>query len=387
MMFPFGRLVGGFCAAVFGLAPIAVAVAPHSAFPLTLTLQEARAAENLVFTEEQTKLLGIEVAPLAQRAKTRATIFPARVLIPPRQIAVVSAPFAARIETLEVVEDQPVVRGAVLAHLNSPTLIRAQSEFLQAVNQEQFLRESLSREQSLSTDRIVSLKQMQATRNEHAQATASVAERRQVLRDYGMAEEAIEQLIATGKFDSRTVAVAPLDGVVVEILIVPGQHVETQAPLFKVARLKPLWLELQVPARQAMRFTPGLPVAVQGYAASGHIIAVGTTADRTTQSIDIRAVIDGEGAGLKPGLFVEVLVELPGPGEGTWQIPPEAVVRRGKDTFVFVKTENGFRAQSVVVEEETAEASVIRGPFRGDESIAVRGLVALKGAWSLGGAE
>jgi cobalt-zinc-cadmium efflux system membrane fusion protein len=387
MMFPFGRLVGGFCAAVFGLARVAVAVGSHSAFPIILALQEARAAENLVFTEEQTKLLGIEVAPLARQAKTRATIFPARVLIPPRQIAVVSAPFAARIETLEVVEDQPVVRGTVLAHLNSPTLIRAQSEFLQAVNQEQFLRESLSREQSLSTDRIVSLKQMQATRNEHAQATASAAERRQILRDYGMAEEVIEQLIATGKFDSRTVAVAPLDGVVVEILIVPGQHVETQASLFKVARLKPLWLELQVPARQAMRFTPGLPVAVQGYAASGHIIAVGTTADRTTQSIDIRAVIDGDGAGLKPGLFVEVLVELPGPGEGTWQIPPEAVVRRGKDAFVFVKTENGFRAQSVVVEEETAEASVIRGPFRGDESIAVRGLVALKGAWSLGGAE
>jgi len=386
-MFSFGRLVGGFCAVGFGLARVAVAVGSHSAFPIILALQEARAAENLVFTEEQTKLLGIEVAPLAQQAKTRATIFPARVLIPPRQIAVVSAPFAARIETLEVVEDQPVVRGTVLAHLNSPTLIRAQSEFLQAVNQEQFLRESLSREQSLSTDRIVSLKQMHATRNEHAQATASVAERRQILRDYGMAEEAIEQLIAAGKFDSRTVAVAPLDGVVVEILIVPGQHVETQAPLFKVARLKPLWLELQVPARQAMRFTPGLPVAVQGYAASGHIIAVGTTADRTTQSIDIRAVIDGDGAGLKPGLFVEVLVELPGPGEGTWQIPPEAVVRRGKDTFVFVKTENGFRAQPVVVEEETAEASVIRGPFRGDESIAVRGLVALKGAWSLGGAE
>jgi cobalt-zinc-cadmium efflux system membrane fusion protein len=386
-MSSFRRLVCGFCAAAFGLAPIAVAVRSPAAFPLTFALQEARAAEDLVFTQEQTKLLGIEVALLAQQTKTRGSTFPARVLIPPRQIGVVSAPFAARIETLEVVEDQPIVRGAVLAHLNSPTLIRAQSEFLQAVNQEQFLRESLAREQSLSADRIVSLKQMQTTRNEHAQATASVAERRQLLRDYGMTEEAIEQLIATGKFDSRTVAVAPLDGVVVEILVVPGQHVEAQAPLFKVARLNPLWLELQVPARQAMRFKSGLPVTVQGYAAAGRIFAVGTTADRTTQSVDIRAVIDGDGAGLKPGLFVEVLVELPGSGEGTWQIPPEAVVRRGKDAFVFVKTDNGFRVQSVVVEEETAEASIIRGPFRGDESIAVRGLIALKGAWSLGGAE
>ena len=245
----------------------------------------------------------------------------------------------------------------------------------------------MSREQSLSADRIVSLKQIQATRNEHAQSTASVAERRQILRDYGMAEEAIEQLIATRVFESKTVATAPLDGVVVEILVVPGQRVETQAPLFKVARLNPLWLQLQVPARQAMRFKNGLPVTVQGYAASGSIVAVGTTADRITQAVDIRAAIDGSAVGLKPGLFVEVLVELPTYSEGTWQIPPEAIIRRGKGAFVFVKTENGFRVQPVVVEEDTPDASIIRGPFRGDESIAVRGLVALKGAWRLGGAE
>ena len=346
------------------------------------------AADDLSISQQQAKLLGIEVAPLAQQAKTRGTIFPARVIIPPRQISVVSAPFAARIESLEVSEDQPVERGTVLAYLNSPTLIRAQSEFLQAVNQELFLRESLSREQSLSADRIVSLKQMQATRNEHAQATATVAERRQILRDYGMAEETIEQLIATRTFNSKTVAVAPSDGVVIDVLVAPGQRVETQAPLFKVAQINPLWLELQVPARQAMRFKLGLQVAVQGYAATGRVIAVGTSADRTTQAIDIRAAIEDGAAGLKPGQFVEVLVDLSTGGGQVWQIRPGAVIRRGKDAFVFVKTENGFRAQSVVVEEETADATTVSGSFRGDESIAVRGLIALKGAWQgLGGSE
>lgn len=387
-MSSFGRVVCAFGAAILGMAPIAVAVESPGAFSLTLALQEAHAAEDLVITQEQTTLLGIGVAPLAQQAKTQGTIFPARVIIPPRQIRVISAPLAARIETLDVVEDQPVALGTVLAHLNSPTLIRAQSEFLQAVNQEQFLRESVSREQSLSADRIVSLKQMQATRNEHAQATATVAERRQMLRDYGMADEGIEQLIATRAFDSKTVVVTPLDGVVVEILVAPGQRVETQAPLVKVAQLDPLWLELQVPARQAMRFKSGLPFTVQGFAATGRIIAVGTTADRTTQSVDIRAAIDGGAAGLKPGLFVEVLVELPRDSEGSWQVRPEAIIRRGKDAFVFVKTGNGFKVQPVVVEEETPDAAIIRGPFRGDESIAVRGLAALKGAWQgLGGGE
>lgn len=387
-MSPFGRTVRAFCVAAFGLAPITFAVKSPGAFSLTMAVQKAHAADDLVVSQEQAKLLGIEVAPLAQQVKTRGAIFPARVIIPPRQIGVVSAPFAAKIESLEVAQDQLVAQGTVLAHLNSPTLIRAQSEFLQAVNQERFLRESLSREQSLSADRIVSLKQMQATRNEHAQATATVAERRQILRDFGMAEEAIDNLIATGAFNSKTVVVAPLDGTVVDVLVAPGQRVETQAPLFKVAQLNPLWLELQVPARQAMRFKLGLQVMVQGYAAAGHVIAVGTSADRTTQAVDIRAAIDGGAAGLKPGQFVEVLVDLSTGGGQVWQIQPRAVIRRGKDAFVFVKTEKGFKVQSVVVEQETADATTVSGPFRGDESIAVRGLIALKGAWQgLGGSE
>lgn len=346
------------------------------------------AAEDLPISQEQAKLLGIEVAPLARQANTQGSVFPARVLIPPNQINVVSASLAARVESVEVSEDQTVSQGSVLAYLHSPALIRAQSEFLQALNQERFLKESLAREQSLSSDRIVSLKQMQTTRNEHAQATATVAERRQLLRDYGMREDAIEQLVATRTFDSKTVAEASSDGVVIDVLVAPGQRIEAQAPLFKLARLDPLWLELQVPARQAARFKPGLQVNVRGYAVAGTVIAVGTTADRTTQAVTIRAAIQDGGSGLKPGQFVEVLVDLPRNGKRTWQVRPEAIVRRGPDAFVFVKTDNGFRAQAIVVEEETADATIISGPFEGKEHIAVRGLIALKGAWQgLGGAE
>lgn len=346
------------------------------------------AADDLAISQEQAKLLGIEVAPLDQQARTRGSIFPARVVIPPQQITVISAPLAARIASVDVYEDQPVSHGYVLARLDSPVLIRAQSEFLQALNQERFLRESLAREEALSSERIVSLKQMQATRNEHAQATATVAERRQMLRDYGMTDDAIEQLIATRAFDSKTVAVAQSDGVVIDVLVAAGQRVEAQAPLFKLARLDPLWLELQVPARQAIRFKAGLQIKVQGYAASGRVIAVGASADRTTQAVSIRAAIDDGRSGLKPGQFVEVLVDLPRNGKSIWQVRPEAIVRRGQDAFVFVKTDNGFRAQGVVVEEETPDATVISGPFEGNEHIAVRGLVALKGAWQgLGGSD
>ncbi|MDP1841554.1 MAG: efflux RND transporter periplasmic adaptor subunit [Reyranella sp.] len=346
------------------------------------------AADEIMISEQQAASVGIEAEPLADQPTTRGVVFPARVTIPPQQIIVVSAAIAARVDSIEVQEDQAVSGGAVLARLNSPSLIRAQSEFLQAVNQEKFLQETLAREQSLASDRTVSLKQMQATRNEHAQATASVAERRQILRDYGMSDEAIGSLVSSRVFDSKTVVTSPINGVVLDILIAPGQRIEAQAPLIKVARLTPLWLEIQVPAQRAARFALGIPVEVSGYGVAARVIAVGTSADKATQAVTVRAEVSDGAAGLKPGQFVEVLVKFQNEGGKTWSIRPEAIVRRGKDAFVFVKTITGFRVQAVTVVEETREAALITGPLRGDESVAVRGLVALKGAWQgLGGSQ
>ncbi len=346
------------------------------------------AADEVTISEQQAASVGIEAEPLTDQPTTRGVVFPARVSIPPHQIYVVSAAIAAKVDSLEVDEDQSVSGGTVLARLNSPALIRAQSEFLQAVNQERFLQETLNREQSLSSDRTVSLKQMQATRNEHAQATASVAERQQILRDYGMSDEAIGKLVSSRVFDSKTVVTTPIDGVVLEILIAPGQRIDAQTPLIKVARLAPLWLELQVPAQRAGRFAAGIPVEVAGYDVTGRVVSVGTSADRGTQAVTVRAEVSNSSAGLKPGQFVEVLVNFPSGGGKTWSIRPEAIVRRGKDAFVFVKTPTGFRVQAVTVVEETREAALITGPLRGDESVAVRGLVALKGAWQgLGGSQ
>lgn len=332
--------------------------------------------------------MGIESELLTDKPASRNVVYPARVIIPPHQVSVVAAPIAARIDALEVDEDQEVKQGMVLARLNSPALIRAQSEFLQAVNQERFLQETLNREQSLSSDRTVSLKQLQATRNEHGHATATVAERRQILRDYGMPDEAIASLVATRAFDSRTVVTSPVDGVVIECLIVPGQRVEAHAALFKVARLSPLWLELQVPAQRAARFSLGAPVEVAGVGVAAKVIAIGTSADKSTQAVAVRAEL-GYGAGkLKPGQFVEVVVTFPGEAGKTWSVRPVSVVRRGKDAFVFIKTEKGFRAQPVTVVEETRDAILVTGDLTAGAKIAVRGVVALKGAWQgLGGSD
>lgn len=83
---------------------------------------------------------------------------------------------------------------------------------------------------------------------------------------------------------------------------------------------------------------------------------------------------------LRPGQFVEAFVRQAEPDGKSWSVRPESVIRRGKETYVFVRTPTGFQPLQVSVLQEDRDAVQINGELKGDESIAVRGLVALKGA-------
>ena len=345
------------------------------------------AADTITVGPEQARLVGIETAPLGEHAGPASLRFPARVVVPPHQMRMVGAPVPGLVVRIDGEIDQPVRSGQVLAEIASAEVPRAQAEFLQAVQREQLLRGTLAREQKLAPDQLLPQKQILATRNEHTQAQAATAERRQMLRLMGMADPEIDALAASRALRASVIVAAPIDATVLEISVVPGQKVEAMTPLYKLARLSPLWLELQVPLAQAARFAEGDAVGVAGSSVTARVVSIASSADPATQSVTVRAETAADmPTGLRPGQFVEARVTLRANGERRWNVRPEAVVRRSQEAFLFVQTGEGFRAEPVTVHDETPELTVVSGPFRGDERIAVRGLIALKGAWQgLGG--
>ena len=101
----------------------------------------------------------------------------------------------------------------------------------------------------------------------------------------------------------------------------------------------------------------------------------------------MRAELADASSGLRPGQFVEAFVTFGG-NEKTWSVRPESLARRGRDTVVFVRTDKGFRVQPVTVIEEDRDAAQVTGALQAGDSIAIRGIVALKGAWQgLGGSQ
>lgn len=347
----------------------------------------AAAGNDISMTARQSQALGVETVALAAPSSAAGNGIPAQVVIPNQQIRIISTPLSGMVESLVAAVNQPVRKGQLLARLQSPALAELQRDFLQTVLQSQLARNTLSRDEKLYQDGIVAESRYLAAKNQSAALAAAASEKRQALRLAGMSDGAIEKLQAGQAIGSVLEVVSPIEGVVLEQMAVPGQRLDAAVPLFKVARLTPLWLEIQVPLEQVNTLQAGASVRVPAASASGKVISLGRRVSETNQTVMVRAEVS-EGAGnLRPGQYVEAVVGSAS-GARQWVVPNAALVRAGKQAYVFVQTPAGYRTQPVQVLVQTATSAMIAGELQGDERIVAKGTAALKAAWQgLGGGE
>ncbi len=338
------------------------------------------AADEIRLTSAQVQAMGVATGALSNAGAADGKGYPARVAVPGNQLHIVSAPLAGMVESLSVAVNQPVKKGQRLASLQSPSLVEIQRGLLQAATQAQLARENLSRDEQLFKEGIVAEGRFLASRGRNAEAVAALAERRQALRLAGLGEAALRRLEDGQTLSGTLEIVAPVSGVILEQAAVPGQRVEAAAPLFKVARLDPLWLEIQVPIAQTAHLQVGAVVRVPACQATGKVVQIGRGVEEGSQTVTVRAEIRQGTENLRPGQFVEAALASDGSGKH-WHVPNSALVRQRDQAYVFVQTATGFRVQPVRLVGEAADSSVVSGEFKGDERIAVRGTSSLKAVW------
>jgi membrane fusion protein, heavy metal efflux system len=358
---------------IFGLAALSIC-------------QFAWAGDDIALSAKQVQALGIVTAALPGKQSGEVSGLPAQVVVPPNQMFVISTPLPAMIEQTLVGVGDSVRKGQPIARLQSPALAEAQRGLLQASVQSQLSKENLARDESLWKEGIIAESRFLATRGLSRQAEAAFSERKQMLRHSGMSDAAITQLLSSNNVSNLLTMTAPIDGVVLEKSADAGQRLDAAVPMFKIARLDPLALEIQAPLAYTRNLKTGAKITVPAYAASGRLTAIGRSLTDTNQTILLRATILQGAKNLRPGQFVEVSISTGSDSGAQWDIPNSAIARIAGKTMIFVATPQGFRAQAVDVLNEGAQNSVISSALSGDEQIAVRGVSALKsGMLGIGG--
>ena len=358
-------------------------------FVLSIT-QLAWAGDDIAISAKQAQTLGITTAALPRKQSGEVSGLPAQVVIPPNQMFVISTPLPAMVEQTLVGVGDSVKKGQPIARLQSPALAEAQRGLLQASVQSQLAKENIARDEALWKDGIISESRYRATKGLALDAQAALAERTQMLRLSGMSEVAIAQLQSGNNLSSLLTVTAPIDGVVLEKSASAGQRLDAAVPMFKIAKLNPLALEIQAPLAYTRDLKIGAAVTVPAFAASGRLTAIGRSLSGANQTILLRVMIQQGADNLRPGQFVEASISIStGANDGAqWDIPNGAISRIAGRTVVFVETPQGFRAQTINVLNEGAQNSMIGGDLVGDEKIAVRGVSTLKSSlMGIGGGE
>ena len=329
--------------------------------------------ENASFvpmTAAQAQALGIQTQRVGAGSAAAAAGLPATVSIPNSQVRVIAAPLAGVVESLETAPGLSVTKGQVLVRLSSPQALELQRDRIQADAQAGLARQSLKRDEQLFREGLIAESRLQASRANAAQSAAQAAERAQELR---LAQHSGGQTLSL---------VAPIAGSVLEQQVSVGQRVEQSAPLYRIARLDPLSVDIQAQLTVASQLRVGAGLRIPATGASGEVIAVGRAVDPASQSVLVRGLVTRGADSLRPGQATTVDLDVGKAAAGSAvQVPAAAVLHHEGKQWVFVAaTEgkaSGYRATPVQPAGRVGDNLLVNG-LPAEATIATAGIAALK---------
>ena len=281
---------------------------PAERTPVHLSAERAHAI-GVTFTV-------VERGPLARTVRTVGQVVPAE-----PGLADITTKIDGFVEHLYVdATGAAVRRGQPLLTLYSPMLVAAQEELLAA-------------------------KRLDVTAHSGDSDALLKASRRR-LSYWDISADQIELLERTGEVTKTLTLNAPVNGVVLEKMVVAGQSVMSGMKLFRIADLRTVWIEGAVFEQDLAFIRVGAPVqaelaAYPGQLVNGRVSFVWPTLDEQSRTVRVRVAFANPGGLLKPGMYATLLFEARVPGGDVLQVPAEAVVQTGVRNLVFVVGPDG----------------------------------------------
>jgi len=331
----------------------------------------------VAITQDQMRAAGIETEPIESETGIGEIIVPGVVTVPPQQLRIVAAPAAGLVETLLVSPDELIKEGDPIATLKSPDLIEQERAFLHALSDANLASEKLRRDEQLFKEHIIAERRVIVTRAETSQALSALDERSQILMLSGMSEQDITKLKNERRLSSFLTVRSPIEGTILQRHGTTGERVQASAPLVTVARLDPIWVDLQVPLSKvgALEHVDKVHLTTSGL--DGQLIRIGRTVDAETQSVAAVAEFYPGKNLLRPGQAVQAKLYVVNNGQEQWRIHADAVVSHQNHSWVFVRIKEGFRATPVKIVSETPHFASLQGKLTAGDRVATRGLLTL----------
>lgn len=260
---------------------------------------------------DQIKSAGIVIASAGPRRMQTIIELPGEVKADETQVARVVPRMQGVVLQVAKKAGDRVQRGEVMAVLSSRELADAKSTYIEASRQVEFTKVALEREESLWKKKISAEREYLQAKREAEEADLAEDLAAQKLIALGVPTASIKT-IATAPRDGlpRYEIRSPLSGTVVERDVTIGESVAADAPIFTVANLSTVWVELSVYAKDLGAVRQGQQVSVVstdlGLETAGRIDFVGRLVGEASRAATARLTIRNTDGLWRPGLFVTV---------------------------------------------------------------------------------
>ena len=338
---------------------------------------------KVALSQEQITAAGIALRQVGAARIESGLQLPGEIRFNEDRTAHVVPQVAGVVESVSATLGQKVRKGQVLAVISSSAVSEQRSELLNAEQRLSLARSTWQREKQLWEQKISAEQDYQQAQLSLQESELAVRNARQKLRAIGVTGT------GSGALNRHEIR-APFDGTVVEKHLGLGEAVREDANAFIIADLSSVWAEIIVSPRDLQKVRVGSSAVVRATAfeasATGRISYVGALIGEQTRTARAHVVLPNPQESWRPGLFVTVDV-MTEASEIALAVDAEALQTVDNKSVVFVRVDDGFKAQEVRTGRSDGRSVEILSGLQAGQQYAASGSFAIKAELGKGAAE
>jgi cobalt-zinc-cadmium efflux system membrane fusion protein len=310
----------------------------------------------------------VETVTVHPQAVSNQLVLAARVMANPTEVVHIYPPISGRVVALSVLPGQAVAKGQQIGTLQSSDAAQARSDYEKAKIEAARADLQLQRGKDLLQHQVMAQRDYDDLKALDDADHAELERARQALTILGFDVNSASDVIPLR---------SPISGVVLDVGTAVGElqrSLDNANAIATIADIHSVWVVGDLYPRDLSSVKVGqtADVTVTGYPGlvlHGVISNISDSVDPVSLTLKVRVVLPNPGYKLKPDMYATIAVTNQ---KGTAiVVPSTAVIRNGKDTFVFVMNADNKPVRRDVVLGETHDATdeVTQGLQDGDRVV------------------
>lgn len=351
--------------------------------------------ERVKLSAKAIKVLGLKTVRVEQRGLRSVLRLTGQIEFNKNTLVHVSPRVSGRVVKVHKLLGEDVLKGDVLAELDSVALGKLKLKFLEAQTELKLAATTFAREKRLRTQKITSEREYLLAQATLARARMRLNSAHEILHLMGLSEKEIRAIRYGAHQYTRVILRAPMSGRIIGKQLANGELINPGDKAYTVADLAEVWAQVDITEGDVAGVFRGMEARVFARSYPGHwfpgkIALISSSADPQTRTLRGRIAVKNTSLGkrrfpLRNKMYIEAEIFLQKRGqERKLLVVPQVAVQRYKTGYiVFVEEKPGeYEVRPVVLGDVFAGRVAISTGVRLGEKVVTNGAFSLKAEYA-----